>query len=93
MSTQLQLPDFDGKTYERAKDHLRLGRQLIAVRNFMADGQWHKLSTIAKYTGYPEASVSARLRDLRKEKFGNYIIERERFDASLFLYRLVGGSK
>jgi hypothetical protein len=39
----------------------------------------------------PEGSVSARLRDLRKDKFGGFEVERKRdsIEKGLFLYRLV----
>jgi len=40
----------------------------------------------------PEASVSARLRDLRKAKFGGYRVERQRVreGRGLYHYRLTG---
>ena len=85
-------PDFDGETYERSLDHAPLHRQLEIVRSFMADGRWHTLPAIAKATGVrAEASISARLRDLRKPKFGGYTVERRRAEHRLFEYRLVAG--
>ena len=38
--------------------------------------------------GGSEAGISARLRDLRKEKFGGYSIERKRSDEGLWWYRM-----
>jgi hypothetical protein len=83
------LPDFDGATYIRALDHERLGAQLLRVARVMADGAWHTLRGISGLTGDPEASVSARLRDLRKRKFGGHSVLRERVARGLWRYRLV----
>jgi hypothetical protein len=80
------LPHFDGKTYEPELDHARLGNQLAAVRDLMADGKHRTLADISKATGFPEASVSARLRDLRKLKFGGLNVQRDRIGEGLFVY-------
>lgn len=85
----LLLPDFDGATYERDLDHARLGKQFLRVARLMGDGAWHTLHEISGRTGDPEASVSARLRDLRKRKFGGHTVERERLAGGLFRYRLI----
>ena len=80
---------FDGATYERAKDQRRLTTQLRRVLRFMRDGRYHTLRRISEALDYPEASVSARLRDLRKVKFGSWIVERKRNEGrATFLYRL-----
>jgi len=85
-----RLEDFDGATYQPHLDHKRLGKQLKAVLLLMQDHQWHTLSEASIATGYPEASVSARLRDLRKEKFGAYTLEhRRRGDGGTWEYRLL----
>lgn len=83
--------DFDGDTYDHDRDHDRLAVQLGRVRRFMSDGKPHLLRDIARGTGDPEASVSARLRDLRKPKHGGYTIEREYVDRGLWSYRMVKG--
>lgn len=83
------LPDFDGATYRHALDHERLGAQLLRVAQLMGDGGWRTLREIARTTDDPEASVSARLRDLRKRKFGGYTVERERLTGGLYRYRVV----
>ena len=85
--------DFDGKTYEPARDRDRLRAQLDEVRMFMWDGDWHTLDQISAATGHPPASVSARLRDLRKGKFGAFTIERQYVRRGLFEYRLVAPGK
>lgn len=72
------LPRFDGETYDKALDQPRLGRQVLAVLALMRDGRWRTLREIADAVEAPEASVSARLRDLRKARFGQYTIDRRR---------------
>lgn len=79
---------FDGETYEPARDETRLNVQLRAVRDLMADGKWRTLERIATATGHPEASVSARLRDLRKPRFGGHTVERRYVGDGLWEYRL-----
>ena len=80
---------FDGRTFEPERDTERLAAQLTRVRVVMADGCWRTLEEIAAQTGDPPASVSARLRDLRKAKFGGYRVEREYVERGLFRYRVV----
>lgn len=90
--TLQRMPHFDGKTYEPEHDHKRLGKQMQAVKMLMSDGRFRTLLAISRITGYPEASVSARLRDLRKAKFGGYTIERRSIGErknGLFDYRMV----
>lgn len=72
--------DFDGKTFVRKHDASRLGALLGAVKRVMLDGQWRTLAEIHTAIGGlgTEASISARLRDLRKEKFGGLTVERRR---------------
>jgi len=88
-------PAFDGATFEPAKDAERLTGQLATVREYMlaanlyAIGEtWYSLAEIASGTGYPEGSISARLRDLRKSKFGSYLVERRRRSPGTFEYRV-----
>lgn len=69
---------FDGRTYDPELDYARLGKQMRKVFSLMRDGRWRTLRDISELTEQPEASVSARLRDLRKPKFGAYTVERRR---------------
>lgn len=62
---------------------------LEAVKNEMMDGGWHPLSYLSDKTGVREASVSARLRDLRKPEFGGHTVERQRMPNGHFVYRMV----
>jgi hypothetical protein len=81
----------DGETFDPAKDTIRLNNQHARVAKLMRDGEWRTLHTISRWTGDPEASVSARLRDFRKERFGSHQIERRRVKTApgLWEYRLV----
>ena len=84
-------PWFDGATFDLPSDGARLKSQLVAVYRLMFDGQWRTLREIADALGgQPEASVSARLRDLRKDRFGGFSVERRRRGEGrgLFEYRL-----
>jgi len=80
----MSLPDatFDGATLQTA-DQPRLRGQLLAVFEIMDDSMWHTLEDIqnrlnAVGRAATTPSVSARLRDLRKEKFGSYIVDRRK---------------
>lgn len=46
-------------------DRRRLGKQLLLVKGVMSDGAWRTLAELEALTGAPQASVSARIRDLR----------------------------
>jgi hypothetical protein len=54
----------------------------------MLPGGWWTLPQLAAATGYPEASISARIRDLRKPKFGGHTVERRHVSKGLWEYRL-----
>ncbi|MGE0151762.1 MAG: hypothetical protein AB7R90_04040 [Reyranellaceae bacterium] len=60
--------------------------QLEAVWQVMQDRQWHTLAEIAEQAGCPQASASARLRDLRKSAFGARRIERQYVGPGLYRY-------
>jgi hypothetical protein len=79
---------FDGITYDAKRDFARLNAQARRVAELMSDGKWRTLAAISQETGDPEASVSARLRDLRKEQNGGFNIEREYVDRGLWKYRM-----
>ncbi len=71
-------PDFDGETYVRPLDQVRLNAQLQRVFDVLKEGRWLTLREISDRTGDPEASISARIRDLRKDKFGAYPVNARR---------------
>ena len=83
---------FDGQTYEPNLDHVRLTLQASRVLAVMGDGTWRTLREIAAVIADPEASISARLRDLRKERFGAFTVNRRRRGEGkrgLFEYQVV----
>lgn len=47
-----------------------------AVLKLMADSKWRTLAQIAKATSFPEASVSAQLREFRKPSIGFKVSKR-----------------
>lgn len=77
-----------GHTYDPALDADRLNKQLGRVYELMKDGQWRSLGEI-KAVGGSEASISARLRDLRKKEFGSYRVEHKRLGGGLWVYRVL----
>jgi hypothetical protein len=87
-TVDLDKPHFGGATFDEGLDGRRLARQLGSVQWLMADGAWRTLRRIATALDYPEASVSARLRDIRKQ---GYLVERRRFKpgSGLWEYRVV----
>jgi hypothetical protein len=80
---------FDGATFDAPRDEKRLAKQQKAVRELMIDGQWRTLGQIAAAVGSPEASVSARLRDLRKLTHGSHQVERRYVKRGLYEYRVL----
>ena len=83
------MPTFGGDTFDPERDEERLRAQYRMVFNFMLDGLWHTLREVSGVTGHPEASVSARFRDMRKKKFGAHTVERRYVSRGLFEYRLI----
>jgi hypothetical protein len=85
---------FDGETYDPEQDRVRLTGQLKEVHACLTNGEWWTLPELrracerARGKKATEQSISARIRDLRKARFGSHTIERMR-DGELWLYRLV----
>ena len=69
-------------------DVVRLNKQQARVWAILKDEQWHTLYELAEWCGVPPQSVSARIRDLRKDKYGGHTVERESLGRGLFRYRL-----
>ena len=78
----------DGQTFNATFDLNRLKAQAKRVYTFMADNQWHTLAEISDATHDPESSVSARLRDLRKPRFGALTVNRRRRLQGTWEYQL-----
>lgn len=78
---------FNPRTYGPAfvaqLDGARLRRQRDDIAALMLDGRWRTLAEIeGAFAGrgccYPQASISAQLRHLRKPEFGWYLVEKQR---------------
>ena len=82
--------DFDGETYDKAGDGARMGTQLKRVHDCMRGGEWWTLYRLAAHVRGSESGVSARIRDLRKPRFGGHTIHRRRVPggAGLCEYRM-----
>lgn len=68
-------------------DEARLDRLLDRVRRLMSDGEWRTLPQISEATSGMEASVSARLRELRNRD--GLTVERRLISRGLYAYRVV----
>lgn len=79
---------FGGETYEPVRDYQRLRGQLLNVYTVMLDGKPHTLSELSEQCKGSEASVSARIRDLRKEAYGAHNVIRENLGGGRHTYRL-----
>ena len=84
---------FDGPDYSKDLDKKRLSKQHVEIKEFMLkEKNWFTLKEISSNLNFPEASVSAQLRHLRKPRFGSYVVERRRTgnkSRGLFEYRVL----
>jgi len=80
---------FGGKTFDEQRDGGRLLAQLSQVKDLMKDSKWRTLEEIEQTLSHPQASISARLIDLRKSRFGAHTVNREYVRKGLFRYQLV----
>lgn len=79
------IPTPDGDTYDHERDGQRLATLQARVADAMGSGDWWSLQSLAHATRGSEASVSARLRDLRKR---GHVIEKRYAHRGLWLYRM-----
>lgn len=95
-------PPFDGATYDPDADGARLQKQLERVREIMLEGRsanvWRMATEVAALVGPKarEPAIQARIRDLRKVKFGGYrvaIRRRGEPRAGLWEYKLLGATE
>jgi hypothetical protein len=84
-----ELLKFDGNDYVHERDSARLTGQIQRIYAEIQSGAWFTLRELAHKTGAPEASVSAQLRNLRKERFGSHNIEKMHLGNGLYTYRLI----
>ena len=83
---------FNGSDYVPELDDQRLQGQIKRIYELMKDGKFRTLSEIETLTGDPQASISAQLRHLRKERFGGFVVNRRRRGErkeGLFEYQLL----
>lgn len=69
---------FDGATYNPALDERRLRRLLGRVFDVLARGEWITLVQLSREVRGMTASVSARIRDLKKAKHGRWLVDKRR---------------
>ena len=79
---------FDGSDYTPEKDDERLDKQIDRVKKACRYGIPMSLAAISKETGDPEASISAQLRHLRKEKHGAHTVNKIHVSHGLYLYQV-----
>ncbi len=58
------------------------------VFDFMSDYEWHFLDEISRAAMCSPTGASARIRDLRKARYGNHCVECRQVSVSVFQYRL-----
>lgn len=80
---------FGGETFSEKQDGARLRTQFDKVASVMCDGKWHTLDELAQRCGGSVPSISARVRDLRKPKFGGHTAVRRRMRAAPWQYRML----
>jgi len=79
---------------ETSADRERIGRQREVVKAFMLYAGWVTLEDAqkeiqAKYGVFvPLPSLSARFRDMRKPRYGGYLVKRQYLGEGLYRYRL-----
>ena len=83
---------FDGETYDADRDKKRLSTQFVYVRDWFLKNPntWITLKSLALGYGKPDAlpGISARYRDLKKEKFGGYVMEKRYIKHGVWEYRM-----
>ncbi len=82
---------FDGTL--QPDDPERLRKQSYAVWACMFDGIWRTLKQIQQEIRHklyaPTQSISARLRDFRKKKFGGHTVNRRYLGGGVWEYQLI----
>ena len=77
-------------TINKKSNKLRSRSQLDRVRKAMESGKWFTLDELSALCGGSVASVSARIRDLRKARFGMHYMQGRRIPRGdgLWEYRM-----
>jgi hypothetical protein len=85
------LPLFDrtyGPAFNEEKDGDRIRKQHEAIRDYMLVNEWKTLAEIEAALGYPQASISAQLRHLRKKRFGSHYVSKRRRHEGTWEYKV-----
>ena len=83
---------FDGSDVVKKLDNPRLEKGITRIFNYMKGERWLTLETISESTSIGESSVSAQLRNMRKDRFGGHTIEKRRKGertSGLWEYKLI----
>lgn len=72
--------EFKGADYIAKIDYTRLDSQIEKIKRLMLDGKWRTYSEVNRDLNsfYPEPSISAQFRNLRKQGFGGFTVNRRR---------------
>ena len=81
-------PDFDGDDYVADRDNARLINQIDKVRMYMENAGYLTVKQIAADLKQPEPSVSAQIRNLRKDRFGARTVNREYRGNGCYAFKL-----
>lgn len=71
-----------GPAFDEKLDGERINKQQANIRVFMLNANWMTLEEIEQALNYPQASISAQLRHLRKIRFGSYLVDKRRRGAA-----------
>ena len=81
---------FDGDDYVDSRDRKRLKGQMRRVYDCLSDYRWWTVDDVCRVTGDRNgASISAQNRNLRKPKFGAYIIQKQHRGHGLYAFRML----
>lgn len=86
--------NFKGSDYIKELDHDRLSKQIERIYDLMKDGNYRTLFHIKNIlelrygTPFPESSISAQLRNLKKVRFGGYVLNKKRISGGLWEYQI-----
>lgn len=89
------VPRFDSGIELTKADHVRLGAQIKRVLAVLQEGGWWSVPEIktriwSKYgIEDPETSISAQIRNLKKERHGEHTVERRSEGRGFYRFRLV----
>lgn len=67
-----------GPAYDSVLDGERIRRQMQTIKEYMLQEEWKTLQEMENMLHYPQASISAELRHLRKVRFGGYAVDKRR---------------